>query len=143
MKLLSHFIFIGLALSLCGCPIDKQPMVQLKGEKFSVEIADDQDERVRGLMFRESMDANHGMLFVFDQSAPQSFWMKNCRIPLDIMYFDESMRFVSGHFGVPTCRSENCPSYPSQGDAKYVLELNAGVGRDLNLQVGDVITLPK
>ena len=131
-------------LGLAGCAASGGAQVELKGKQFAVEIADDDEERARGLMFRESMADDHGMLFVFDEDAPQSFWMKNTFIPLDILYFDGERRFVSGQYRVPTCRygGERCPNYPSEGDARYVLELNAGSGAALDLRAGDPITLP-
>lgn len=131
-------------LMLSGCPLAGSPEVELKGQRFSVEIADDDDERARGLMFRESMADDHGMLFIFDFAEPQSFWMQNTLIPLDIMYFDEEGRFVSAHYRVPTCKrgGNGCPSYPSAGNARYVLELNAGVGAALDLKPGDRMRLP-
>ncbi len=130
-------------VGLVACANSNSAFVELKGQRYQIELADDADERTRGLMFREFMEDDHGMLFVFEQSAPQSFWMKNCKIPLDIMYFDEAGQFVSGSYNVPTCRREPCPSYPSESDARYVLELNAGVGRALNLSRDDKITLPQ
>jgi uncharacterized membrane protein (UPF0127 family) len=131
-------------LGLAGCAANGGAQVELKGRRFVVEIADDDEERARGLMFRESMADDHGMLFVFDEDAPQSFWMKNTFIPLDILYFDGERRFVSGQYRVPTCRygGERCPNYPSEGNARYVLELNAGIGAALDLRAGDPITLP-
>lgn len=132
-------------LLLCGCPLADGPEVELKGKRFTVEIADDDEERARGLMFRESMADSHGMLFIFDHAEPQAFWMQNTMIPLDIMYFDGDGRFVSAHYRVPTCKhgGNRCPSYPSEGDARYVLELNAGVGAALDLKPGDPIRLPE
>jgi uncharacterized membrane protein (UPF0127 family) len=131
------------ALTLAGCP-GGGPEVALKGHHYEVEIVSDPAGRERGLMFRDRMDAAHGMLIVFDDDAPRYFWMKNTRIPLDILYFDKDGRFVSGQFGVPPCGSggNNCPTYPSTGAARYVLELNAGVGKALALAPGDPITLP-
>ena len=135
----------ALLLALAGCPLaGADGQVELKGKRFDVEVADEHEERVRGLMHRESMAPGHGMLFVFDTIEPQAFWMRNTLIPLDIMYFDGEKRFVSAHYRVPTCKrgGDNCPSYPSEGDAQYVLELNAGVGAALGLRPGDVLTLP-
>ncbi len=135
-----------LTLATTGCPLAGDgATVALKGRQFTVEIADDDAARARGLMFRERMDNDHGMLFIFESSEPQAFWMRNTLIPLDIMYFDGDKRFVSAHYRVPTCKhgGDRCPNYPSEGDARYVLELNAGVGAALALQPGDPLTLPE
>ena len=69
--------------------------VELGGQKFQVELALTQEEQAMGLMFRESMPDDHGMLFVFGGEARRSFWMKNTRIPLDILYFDSDLVLVS------------------------------------------------
>lgn len=114
--------------------------VDLGGQRFSVELADDFEERARGLMFRESMPADHGMLFVHAREEPLAYWMKNTRIPLDILYFDAERRLVSIQRGTPPCSAgDRCPSYPSKGPAKYVLELNAGRSDGLGLDAGDEI----
>lgn len=140
--LLASIAVLAAAL-LTGCPASDEPSVTLKGQRFTVEIADDDQERARGLMFRRDLPSDHGMLFVFPEAAWQSFWMRNCLIPLDILYFDADARFVSGHFNAPPCNADQCPSYPSEGPAKYVLELNGGVGRELGLVAGDRLTLPE
>ena len=81
------------------------------------------------------------MLFIFDDFAPRSFWMKNTRIPLDIFYFDDELKLVSVSENTRPCRTARCPSYPSAGAAKYVLELNAGAARSLGVEVGDHLKL--
>ncbi|HET6602808.1 MAG TPA: DUF192 domain-containing protein [Xanthomonadaceae bacterium] len=124
-----------------GCACQDLPWVELAGERFCVEIADDDAERTRGLMFRDRLPASHGMLFVFEHEAPQSFWMMNTRIPLDILYFDAGQRLVSGSLRTPPCASGvRCPGYPSTGPAKYVLELNAGTAERLGVVPGDELT---
>ena len=117
------------------------PSVELGGKTFSVEIADTREKQALGLMFRDSMPADAGMIFLFPNEAPRSFWMKNCRIPLDIMYFDKDMKMVSISANTPPCRVERCPNYPSTGPAMYVLELNAGVASELGVGPGDQLTL--
>lgn len=129
----------ALVLSACSSP-GQAHWVEIEGERFSVEVADTFDERARGLMFREAMPANHGMLFVHEREAPLAYWMKNTRIPLDILYFDAERRFVSVQRRVPPCSAGvQCPSYPSAGPAKYVLELNAGRSDGLDLDRGDTL----
>ena len=117
------------------------PSVELGGKTFSVEIADTSEKQALGLMFRDSMPADAGMIFLFPNEAPRSFWMKNCRIPLDIMYFDKDLKMVSISANTPPCRVERCPNYPSTGPAMYVLELNAGVASELGVGPGDLLTI--
>src|SRR5690606_1211023 len=73
-------------LLLAGCA--SGAWVEPGGQRYSVEIADDDAERARGRMFRDALPADHGMLFVHEREEPQAYWMKNTRIPLDILYFD-------------------------------------------------------
>lgn len=114
---------------------------ELKGHHFEIEIAADDASRERGLMFRDSMPADHGMLFLFEHPAVQTFWMKNTHIPLDILYFDKNYQLVSMSERTPPCHSasNDCPQYPSVGPAQYVLELNAGTAGKLGVKQGDVL----
>ena len=139
---LSLCLLALLALSpLSGCASDGRPWVELKGQRFVVEVADDHDERARGLMFRDQLAEGSGMLFVHDAERPLAYWMKNTRIPLDIFYFDASRKLVSVSRGVPACSlGDRCPPYPSAGPAIYVLELNAGQANELGVAPGDLIT---
>ena len=124
-------------LLLAGCASASGPWVELNGKRFDIEIADDDAERARGLMFRDAMDAEHGMLFIHEVQAPQAYWMKNTRIPLDILYFDDAHKLVSMQRDVPPCSlGDQCPPYPSAAPARYVLELNAGQAAKLQLETG-------
>ena len=114
--------------------------VELKGHRFQVEIADERKELALGLMFRDSLPDDHGMLFIFPNEAPRSFWMKNTRIPLDIIYFNAELKMVSVARARP-CRIKQCPGYPSEGPSRYVLELNAGKAAELGLVAGDIMVL--
>ena len=119
----------------------KSPYVTLKNERFLVELAETPDKQALGLMFREQMPDDHGMLFLFPVEGMRSFWMKNTRIPLDIFYFDEELKLVSVSENTQPCRVQHCPSYPSLGPAKYILELNAGKAAELGVKAGDVLEL--
>ena len=128
---------LSAGLLVSGCATGKGEWVELSGQRYSVEIADDDAERARGLMFRDEMAADHGMLFIHDYEQPQSYWMKNTRIPLDILYFDNNRRLVSQQRDVPPCAlGDGCPPYPSNAPARYVLELNAGEAARLKLGDG-------
>lgn len=116
--------------------------VELAGERYVVEVADDDQARARGLMFRDSLAEGHGMLFIHEREERQAYWMKNTRIPLDILYFDASLRLVSQQRGVPPCSAgDRCPPHPSRAPALYVLELNAGEARRLGLEDGAALEL--
>ena len=130
-----------LLLALSACASARTPWVEVGGERFQVEVADDDAERARGLMFRDAMADDHGMLFIHDRQEPQAYWMKNTRIPLDILYFDRDRRLVSQQRDVPPCSAgDRCPPYPSRAPAQYVLELNAGQAARLGLQDGALLT---
>lgn len=140
MRLVLAAMLLVALLPLPGCATDSGQWVELRGQRFTVEVADDHDERARGLMFREQLAEGTGMLFVHDEQRPLAYWMKNTKIPLDIFYFDASRKLVSVSRNVPPCSlGDRCPPYPSTGPALYVLELNAGQAGKLGAQPGDEI----
>lgn len=140
-RLISRFLFIlTLIVSVGACASDA-PWVEVKGERFTVTIADDDQSRARGLMFVDELPDDQGMLFVFRREAPRAFWMRNTRIPLDIIYLDAEFQVVTIIKNAKPCRTQRCPSYPSVKPAQYVLELNGGMSDQLGLEVGDVITV--
>ena len=134
----------AIGLLLAGCASGDGLWVELADQRYTVEVADDNAERARGLMFRDRLAEGHGMLFIHDREEPQAYWMKNTRIPLDILYFDDARKLVTQQRNVPPCSGGNrCPSYPSDRPARYVLELNAGEADRLKLQEGAELTLGK
>jgi len=142
MQLFPRVAAIALLLSSAGCASADAPWVELGGKRYVVEVADDDAERARGLMFRNELPQGHGMLFIHDREEPQAYWMKNTRIALDILYFDDALTLVSQQRDVPPCSAGNaCPSYPSNAPARYVLELNAGEAARLQLSDGAPLRL--
>ena len=136
-----HLFFLVAACSLSACAGARQPWVELGGHRYTVELAQDDAERARGLMFRDAMAADRGMLFIHDAQAPQAYWMKNTKIPLDILYFDDSRKLVSQQRDIPPCSlGDRCPPYPSDAPARYVLELNAGKAAEMKLENGAELT---
>ncbi len=113
----------------------------LRGHVLTIEIASTPAEQTHGLMDRTSMPANHGMLFVFADTGPRTFWMKDTLIPLDMLFFDSGLRLVAIQADAQPCKADPCQLYPSNAPARYVLELNAGTARRLGLHKGDVMTL--
>jgi uncharacterized membrane protein (UPF0127 family) len=141
MSLLRSLLLLSL-LTLAGCAsADGKHWVELAGTRYQVELAQNDETRARGLMFRDQMDTGSGMLFIHDFEEPQAYWMKNTRIPLDILYFDSQRRLVSQQRDVPPCSAgDRCPPYPSFKPARYVLELNAGQAARLKLEDGAELT---
>jgi uncharacterized membrane protein (UPF0127 family) len=102
-----------------------------------VEVPDDLEEFARGLMFRNHLPWNAGMLFAYYDEEPRSFWMKNTLIPLDMIFVDSSSKIVEIKENVPPCKQDECPTYPSQEPAQYVLEVNAGFVQANDVRAGD------
>jgi hypothetical protein len=148
---------LGLTLSTVSCkdnskattpkatdiPFTKEGTLQLvKAETDSIivdldiEIADDDYQIQTGLMYRNNLKANHGMLFIFPTEAYKSFYMKNTRIPLDIIYIDKDSAIVNiQKNAVPFDET----SLPSSAPIQYVLEVNAGLSEQWGLESGDKI----
>lgn len=102
--------------------------------ELDIEIADNEFETQTGLMYRESMKVNRGMLFIFPDSRPRSFYMKNTKIALDLIYLDANKTVVSFQ---ENAKPLDESSLPSNLAAKYVLEVNAGLVKQWQLEVGD------
>ncbi len=128
------FIF---SLIIAGCSVNKSPQVCFKDSCFVVEIANSQQERARGLMYRESLDKNSGMLFIFSEEATNSFWMKNTLIPLDIIWINKDKEVVHIKKNALPCKEDDCLSIRPNKEALYVLEVNSGVCERIGLEVGD------
>lgn len=103
---------------------------------YQAEVADEPAERARGLMFREFMEEDHGMLFLFPREAQQSFWMRNTFIPLD-MIFIRSDRTILGVVREATPRTDTPRSVP--GESKYVLEINGGQAEARGIEAGQTV----
>ena len=105
---------------------------------FTLELAATDKTRQHGLMHRHSLPADRGMLFVFPDEAPRSFWMRNTVIPLDIVYLDKHGKVVSISQMKPLDES----GVPSATPAKYAIELNEGAAAKAGVKVGDVLDIP-
>lgn len=107
---------------------------------LDIEIADDAYQTQTGLMYRDHMDSIQGMLFVFPEADYHSFYMKNTQIALDIIYIDADKKIVSFQ---KNAKPFSETSLPSNVPAKYVLEINAGLSDQWQLEVGDKIEYKK
>lgn len=120
-------------------------LIRLKGQVLSLEIADEDHEHQRGLMFRQSLEANSGMLFLFPSAQPRTFWMKNTFIPLDIGFFDSQRRLINFESMDPVRSESEEPkrNYLSKGPAQFVIELKSGWFRRHQVKKGDAFEFVK
>jgi len=109
----------------------------INNDCFFVELAKTREETVKGLMYRETLDQDKGMLFIFNEEREHSFWMKNTLIPLDIIWINEDKEVVDIRKDVQPCVQEECEIFRPSNKAKYVLELNAGQSDKTNIKIGD------
>ncbi len=123
----------------------KKTVVEIKDRKIEVELADTPAKRSKGLMYRNELGENNGMLFIFPTISKHSFWMANTYIPLDMIWIDENKKIVHIEQNVPPCTETGkletlCNHYSSETAAKYVLEVNAGYTQSNDIKVGDSVT---
>ncbi|MEX0406648.1 DUF192 domain-containing protein [Aquibium sp. LZ166] len=124
-------------------PVDPAPLVvetDAGAKSFAVEIADEPEERRRGLMFRERLPESQGMLFVFEQTQPLGFWMMNTILPLDLLFISEDGEVRAILQGEPYSTDTISPGPDEPG--RFVLELNAGTAEAQGIEVGDRLTHP-
>ncbi|MCR6643256.1 MAG: DUF192 domain-containing protein [Terricaulis sp.] len=108
--------------------------------RFYAEIADDEAERARGLMFRREMARDHGMLFLFEEPGMQSFWMRNTHLSLDLIFVAADGRIVNI---IEHATPYSDAPLRSSGPAVAVLEINAGLSRELGIAAGDRVQHPR
>jgi len=113
--------------------------MQIGSKTYTLEVANDAAEREKGLMRRDSMPADHGMIFVFADEQRLGFWMRNTRIPLDIIYVNAAGRVVS----IKQMRPYDTSTTYADAPAKYAIELNQGQAAAAGVAVGDQLTIPE
>ncbi len=119
-------------------PITAQ--AQMAGQRISLEVTRTPQEQAMGLMYRTSLADDRGMLFSFVPPRPVSFWMKNTKIPLDMVFLrNGEVKAIAAN--VPPCTAEPCPSYGPQIPIDQVIELRGGRAAELGLKVGDRVSV--
>jgi len=135
------FLWFGLSATVWAACRDDT--VWIKGDfgqaRFAVEIADDPEERARGLMHRTEMATSAGMLFVYNRPQSISFWMRNTLIELDMIFVGPTGVIQHIHHRAQPLSDQ---SIPGGNGLTHVLEINGGVSRLLGLSVGDVLRHP-
>lgn len=134
----ASFLATGI-LAICRAP-EKDRFIRVffpDGGSIAAELAVTGEERALGLMFREKVQPDQGMLFVFEEEGIYPFWMKNTLVPLDILWLGRDRRIVHIAADVPPCRADPCPSYDPGVPASFVFELKAGGAKARGLKLGD------
>jgi uncharacterized protein len=142
-------IMMTVAFLAAGCgssniteELDLSKVTFPNGVKINAETMRSEAERMRGLMFRESLPSGRGMLFIHPKENNFHYWMYQTKIPLDLIWMDHDRRIVEMSLDTPPCRSSSakeCPNYGGNYKSKYVLEVNAGIARKNGLKTGDVL----
>lgn len=112
--------------------------MQIGSKTFELEVARSTAEQEKGLMERDAMPANHGMIFVFPDEEERGFWMKNTRIPLDILFLTAAGKVVS----ISQMQAYDRTVTQSHGDARYAIELNLGAAQEAGVKPGDQLAVP-
>jgi uncharacterized membrane protein (UPF0127 family) len=138
-------LILTFGLFVSACDNSKGPKVVIKNSqgketRITVEIADTPEAREKGLMFREEMPENHGMLFLMPEESIQVFWMKNTPLPLDMLFIDHDWKIVG--------TIENATPYSTDPlsinkPSLYVLEVNGGFCSRHGINKGDSVELIK
>lgn len=124
---------------MVACPLElPTEEISVKGNPLTVELAATPAARVCGLSRRPELPPDRGMLFIFPDSRPRSFWMKDTYIPLSIAYLDDAGRILSIQDMVPQRVDIH---YPSVQPASYALEVNQGWFRRNGIEVGEIVYL--
>ncbi|MFT7461672.1 MAG: uncharacterized membrane protein (UPF0127 family) [Pseudohongiellaceae bacterium] len=125
---------------LTSMPDRHRTELVVAGRAVIVELATDVPTRTRGMMHRTSLGADKGMLFIFEDSAPRVFWMRNTLIPLDIIFLDDDGMVINVEQAPPAVER---PGFHSKRPARFVLELNRGWSEEHKLLPGQVIEISK
>lgn len=146
MRILFPLFCLAILLSACA-PKNAGPQTialigpDEKAVTVTVEIADDPEERQQGLAGREMLEPDSGMLFIFEEPAQLTFWMKDTLIPLDILFFGPQGKLLGGQTMLP-CEADPCPKYYSEEGSSLALEVPAGFQEFYGIGKGWQIALP-
>ena len=140
-------LWISLILMIGGCvSTPEQKKIQkvcINENCYAVELAQTDEQRQTGLMGREHLDKDKGMLFIYEDEGVYTFWMKNTLIPLDMIWINGNREVISISKNVQPCQTSQCPLISPEQKVQYVLELNGGTSDKIGLAIGDKITFDK
>jgi len=150
MQLLRLAGLLAAALLSCACSDSRQSLDELgtslvtlpNGKDIKVEVLTNPQDMLRGMMFRDKLDMDRGMLFIHGSPGKYPYWMYQVRIPLDILWMARNHSVVEISANTPPCPSKKaseCPNFGGHEEAAYVLELAGGAAAKYGIKVGDTI----
>ncbi|MGK7954643.1 MAG: DUF192 domain-containing protein [Crocosphaera sp.] len=123
-----------------GQSLPIEATVTIKETVIELEVAKTPEQQQIGLMYRQSLDKNRGMIFLFEQLRPVKFWMKNVNISLDMIFLANG-KVKAVLVNVPPCTVDPCPTYGPENLVDQVIELRGGRAKELGIQVGDELDI--
>ena len=133
------FILFASSIKTLACPLELPiATISIKGYTLTAELASTPAARACGLSHRNELPKNHGMLFIYPDLRPRSFWMKDTKIPLSIAFLDDSGQIFSIQDMTPM---QTDRTYPSSRPAGYALEVNQGWFGKNGIDVGEVVEM--
>jgi uncharacterized membrane protein (UPF0127 family) len=142
LAILPLLVFLLLACGSGASPVEELNLHAVTlpdGSTIKSEVMMRPEDMARGMMFRDSLAPDRGMLFIHAQPGNYPYWMFQCKIALDILWLDENKRIVEISPNTPPCPGPEpaCPNYGGKVPSRYVLEMAAGSAARHNLKVGD------
>jgi uncharacterized membrane protein (UPF0127 family) len=138
------FVLLAAALFLCGCNSDSGATGEEAYRTTTITLPNGKVIRaeLRGMMFRDSLPADRGMLFIHSKPTAASYWMYQVKIPLDIIFMDSTRRVLGISANTPPCekKASECPSYGGYPQTQYVLELGGGQAAKNAIVPGSTLT---
>lgn len=134
--IISLVLLTGLGFYFYNQSLTPRVEAQIGSQKFTLEVADTPDKQAKGLMFVRELPRTEGMIFVYESERINSMWMKNTYIPLDMIFLDKDKKVVGILENVPPLTLD---SRRVDRPSKFVIELNAGMAKEVGLQVGDLV----
>ena len=141
-KLLKHSalkLFSFSFLFLFNISLESKEAIVLQEYLSTIEIAKNYQDRKKGLMYRDSLADNNGMVFIWDRKKIQCMWMKNTLIPLSVAYLDDTGEIINIYDMVPLSKTSVCSKKP----VLYALEVNQGWFDKNDIHVGDLVDIKK
>lgn len=139
LALVGGVVFAQNYIKTSALPFKKNPTVTINGHKLELTVADSQEEREIGLSETKSLPQEKGMIFLFEKPGFYSFWMKNMKLPIDIIYINDDQIVTIQNNVQPVKEQESPIVYTSTEPSDKVLEINAGLARAYGFKKGDMV----